>query len=314
MGDGGVKSEKLSMRQLTVAALTGGLSAAAAAAGRADWRWLLLAAALGTALGWLLLRRVGHRPLHPILQGLYCAWAVVLMADVLSRTAGRIQQSAGNEENTGWLLVLLAVPLIWMGWGKAAAFFRAVEIFWLAVLVTAAAILLLGAPRMDWRWALEPVGNWKSSLLAGALIMSTGLFVLPVLYKVEAGTERDQQGLIWLGALGVVSAALAALTAGLLSPVAAAQLDGPFFAAAGLLGDSARLEGLVSALWLLPDLTLAGLLARSWGERHWPALSAALALGLALTGAVDLLPESVLPFGCLALAIMTAVFPAGQNK
>ena len=305
-----MNSEKLSPRQLWVAVMTGGLSAGAAAAGRADWRWLLLAAALGTAMGWLLLRRVGRRPLHPVLKGLYCAWAVVLLADVLKRTADRIRQAAGNGENAGWLMVLLAVLLVWMGWGKAAAFFRAVEIFWLAALVTVAAILLLGVPRVDWQWAMEPAGGWKESLLAGALTMSTGLFVLPLLYKVEPGPDGGRRGLVWLGALGLVSAALAMVTAGLLSPAVAAELDGTFFAAAGLLGDSARLEGLVSGLWLLPDLTLAGLLAHSWEARR-PALAAVIALGLALFGVTDILPEAALPLGCLALAILTAVFPQG---
>lgn len=306
-----MKSEKLSPRQLAVAVMTGGLSTAAAAAGRADWRWLLLAAVLGTAAAWLLLLRVGGRPLSPALRILYGIWAVVLLADVLGRTAGRIQQAGGSEGSIGWLLTLLAAPLVWMGWGKAAAFFRAVEIFWLAVLVTTAAILLLGVPRMEWRWVLEPVGDWKSSLLAGALIMSTGLFVLPILYKVEPRQMRDRRGLVWLGTLGLVCAVLAALTAGLLSPIVAAQLDEPFFAAAGLLGDSARLEGLVSALWLLPDLTLAGLLAHSWGERRWPALAVVIAVGLAWVGAVDALPKAALPLGCLALAVLTAVFPRG---
>lgn len=308
-----MRSEKLSSRQLAVAVMTGGLSAGASAAGRADWRWLLLAAALGTAVGWLLLRRVGRRPVAPVLKVLYCAWAVVLMADVLGRAARRVQQGLGGEENAGWLLVLLAVPLIWMSWGKAAAFFRAVEIFWLAVLATMAAILLLGAPRIEWRWVLEPAGDWRSSLLSGTLTMSTGLFVLPLLDKAASEEGGARRGLIWLGALGLASAALSALAAGLLSPRVAAQLDEPFFAAAGLLGDSARLEGLVSALWLLPDLTLAGLLARCWGERQRPALAAVAALGLALTRAVDILPEPVLPLGCLVLAILTAALPPGRG-
>ncbi len=309
-----MRCEKLSSRQLAVAVLTGGLSTGAAAAGRADWRWLLLAAALGTAVGWLLLWRVGHRRLHPVLRVLYCAWAVVLMAEVLRRTAHRIQQATGNGEHTGWLLVLLAIPLVWMGWGKAAAFFRAVEIFWLAVLVTAAAILLLGVPRMNWQWVMEPAGDWKESLLAGTLTMSAGLFVLPILYKVENGAGENRRGPAWLGALGLASAALAALTAGLLSPAVAAQLDGPFFTAAGLLGDSARLEGLVSALWLLPDLTLAGLLAHSWGVQRWSVLAVAAALGLALVEVMDALPGAVLPLGCLALAVLTAVVPPEKDK
>ena len=305
--------EKLSARQLWVAVMTGGLSAGAAAAGWADWRWLLLAAALGTAVMWLLLRRVGGRPLHPALKILYCGWAAVLMADVLDRTAARVQQAAGDGGDVGWLLVLLAVPLVWMGWGKAAAFFRAVEIFWLAALVTAAAVFLLGLPRVNWSWAMAPAGSWRDSLAAGGVAMSAGLFVLPHLYKIEGGQGEECRGLAWLGALGAVSAGLALLTAGLLHPAAAARLDAPFFTAAGLLGDSARLEGLLSALWLLPDLTLAGLLARSWGEERWPALAALTALGLALTGAAGRLPQGTLALGCLALAALTAVFPPGQD-
>ena len=111
----------------------------------------------------------------------------------------------------------------------------------------------------------------------------------------------------------MVSAALAALTAGLLGP-AAGKVDGPFFAAASLLGDSARLEGLVSALWLLPDLTLTALLARTWGEEHRPTLAAVVASGLALTGVMDILPGWTAAAGCLALAVLTGILPPGPNK
>lgn len=307
-----MSSRRLSPRQLSVAVLTGGLSAGAAAAGRADWWWLLALTPVGMALGWLLLRRVGGRPLHPALKILYGGWAVVLLSDVLGRAAGRVQAASGGEGGRVWLLILLALPLLWMGWGKAAAFFRAVEIFWLAAGVTAAAVLLLGAPRMDWGWALESTGSWARSLAAGGLILSTGLFALPILYKVEEEPGGTHRGLLWLGVLGLLSAALAALTAGLLRPAVAARLEGPFFAAAGLLGDSARLEGLVSALWLLPDLTLAGLLSRSWGEGPRPAGAAAsgLALALLLPGG---LPVWALSSGCLALAALTLILPPGER-
>ena len=308
-----MRSDKLSSRQLSVAVLVGGLSIGAAAAGRADWRWLLACVPAGVLAGWLLLRKVGRGPLHPALRALYGLWAVVLMADALDRTAGRIQ-AAGGRGDAAWLLVLLALPLLWMGWGKAAAFFRAVEILWLAAGVTVAAVLLLGAPRMEWAWALEPGGGWLESAGAGAVILSVGLFVFPFLYKVEEEPGGVHRGLLWLGALGVLSAALAMVTAGLLNPMVAAELDGPFFTAAGLLGDSARLEGLVSALWLLPDLTLVGLLSRSWGDKHWPALAVLAALGMALTGVMKAVPGVVLPLGCVILAILTEVFPAGGKK
>lgn len=309
-----MKSERVSPRQLRVAVLAGGLSAGASAAGLADWRWLLLAAVLGTAVGWLLLRRVGRRSLHPVLRVAYCAWAAVLMADALARAAGRIQQAAGKEEGAGWLLILLALPLIWMGWGKAAAFFRAVEILWLGLLATVAAILLLGLTRVNWHWALEPAGGWRESLAAGIVAMSTGLFALPHLNRVEEEGGDGWRGLTWLGALGLLSAALAALTAGLLSPVVAAELEYPFFAAAGLLGDSARLEGLISALWLLSDLTLLGLLSRTWGEHQRPALAVLAALALAIAGTAAALAVEVLAAGCLTLAVLTAALPPGRPK
>lgn len=309
-----MKHEKLSPRQLAVAVMTGGLSAGAAAAGRVDWRWMLAGVPIGVLVGWVLLRRVGRRPLHPALNVLYGVWAAGLMAEALRRAAGRVQAASGNRESAGWLLALLALPLIWMGWGKAAAFFRAAEIFWLGLLVTVGAILLLGMPRVEWRWVMEPTGSWWESVLAGINVLSAGLFVLPYLYKVEEEPGGTRRGLVWLGALGVVSSALAALTAGLLSPAVAARVDAPFFAAAGLLGDSARLEGLVSALWLLPDLTLAGLLAHTWGERHRPALAAAAALGLALTGITERMPEITALAGCLVLAVLTAALPPGGER
>lgn len=143
--------------------------------------------------------------------------------------------------------------------------------------------------------------------------MSAGLFALPHMHRARPEPGEDRRGAAWLGALGLLSAGLAALATGLLHPAVAAELEHPFFTAAGLLGDSARLEGLISALWLLPDLTLAGLLARAWGEGFRPALGVLAALGLALTGAAGLLPAA-LPLGCAILAVLTAVFPAGGNK
>ena len=99
---------------------------------------------------------------------------------------------------------------------------------------------------------------------------------------------------------------------GAAQPRGSSQAGRAIFAAAGLLGDSARLEGLVSALWLLPDLTLAGLLSRAWGERRGPAVASAAALGLAFTGLS--LPVQGLALGGVALAVLSAVAPLRGNK
>ena len=107
---------------------------------------------------------------------------------------------------------------------------------------------------------------------------------------------------------------IALVTAGLLSPRVAAELEGPFFVAAGLLGDSARLEGLISALWLLPDLVLAGLFSRSWGEGPRPAGAVLAGLALALAGVPGWIPVEGLALGCLVLAAATLVLPPGGDK
>ena len=135
---------------------------------------------------------------------------------------------------------------------------------------------------------MDPAGGRARPRAAGVATLSGGLFVLPYLYKVEEEPGGVHRGLVWLAALGVLSAALALVTAGLLNPAVAAELDGPFFAAAGLLGDSARLEGLISALWLLPDLVLAGV--PGWFSAE----------GLAL--------------GCLALGALTLTVPPKGDK
>ncbi len=311
--------EALSARQLSVAVLVGGLSSASAVAGGMDWRWGLCAAPLGVLLGWLLLKKVGERPLYRgaaggVLAALYSGWAVVLMACALRRAAGRILLVSGGEDGLGWLLALLAAPLIWMGWGKAAAFFRAVEIFWLAMIPALVIIVILAAPRIGWRYLLEPADSWWRSALSMGGVLSTGLFVLPYIYKTKRPEQGRRRGLAWLAALGLLGALLAALTAGMLSPAVAGQLREPFFVAAGVLGESARGEGLLSALWLLPDLTLAGLLSRVWGERRRPAAAAALALGLALTGITDALSPVMLSCGSLALAAITLILPGRGEK
>lgn len=314
-----MNSEKLSARQLSVAVMMGGLSLGASAAGEVDWRWGLAAVAPALLLGWLLLRRVGDRPLYQggsgvVLAVLYCGWSVVLMAVVMRQAAMRLQSAAGGEESLLWLLLLQALPLLWMGWGKAAPFFRAVEIFWLAMTAVLAVIFILGLVRVDWRFLWEPAGSWRTSMASMGNTLAVGLFVLPYIYKVQRRPGDVGRSLGWLGALGVVSAALAALTAGLLSPAVAAQIRIPFFIMTGLLGDSARLERLVSALWLLPDLTLVGLLSRVWGPRRWPAAGVALAAAVALTGVTDLLSAPVMLCASLILAALIVVLPKQDGK
>lgn len=314
-----VNREPLSARQLSVAVMVGGLSWVGAQAGRMDWRWALAALPVGLALGWLLLRRVDRRPLFRGLGGgalavLYGVWAVVLMACVLRRAAERIAYTGGNQTQLGWILLLLALPLVWIGWGKAAAFFRLVEVLWLAMAVILAALLILMIPKVYWPYLLSVAGDWKQSFAGLVEVLSVGLFVLPYLYKIEPGEGDRRRGLTWLAALGVTGAVLTGLTVGVLSPALAGALRDPFLTAVGVLGDTARLEGLLSALWLIPDLTLAGLLVQTWGRRPRPAIAVVLALGVALMGMDRFLSTEVIGGVTSALVILTLLIPSTGEK
>ena len=314
-----VNREPLSARQLSVAVMVGGLSWVGTQAGRMDWRWALAALPVGLVLGWLLLRRVDRRPLFCGLGGgalavLYGVWAVVLMACVLRRAAERIAYTGGNQTQLGWILLLLALPLVWIGWGKAAAFFRLVEVLWLAMAVILAALLILMIPKVHWPYLLSDAGDWKQSFAGMVEVLSVGLFVLPYLYKIEAGEGDRRRGLTWLAVLGITGVVLTGLTVGVLSPALAGELRDPFLTAVGVLGGTARLEGLVSALWLLPDLGLAGLLAQSWGCRPRPVIASALAFGVALTGMDRVLSTGVIGGVTSALMIFTLLIPSTGEK
>lgn len=311
-----MNGECVSARQRSVAMLVGGLSHAAAFGGAIDWRWALAAMPVGVLLHRLFLHRVGKRQLFSgvagrVLAVLYGGWAVVLMSAVLHRSAQRLAITNADRGDGMWILLLILLPLLWIGWQKSAAFFRAVEIFWLAAVALLAGVLLFAIPRMEWRWLILPVGDWRVSLPPLVLVHSVGLFLLPYIYKVEDGLHR---GKVWQGALGLLAAALAAVTAGLLSPAVAGQIQEPFFVASGVLGQTVRAEGLISALWLLPDLALVGLLSRVWVKERWAAVGTALASVLALTKIPGYFSTEVLAAGTLVLVLLTLLMAPKRGK
>lgn len=319
MEDKRLKQRPLAGRQLAVAVMVGGLSCAAAAAGQTDWRWALCTVPVGVLLSVPLLKKAEKGPLFSgagggVLAVLYGGWAVVLMVCALSRAAARVQLVSGGQSSSGWILLLLALPLLWMGWGKLEAFLRTAEIFWLAEVAVLALVFLLSVPQIEWRWLWGQMGDWRKSALAMGEILATGVFALPYIYRTDRKPGRLGRGAAWLAALGVTAAVLAGVTAGILSHVVAEQLQEPFFVAAGVLGKSARGEGLLSALWLLPDLIYIGLLSRTWGKNHWPAAAVAASLILAAAGVGNAVPASVRCIGSVILLILTLVIPRGEGK
>jgi len=305
-------AEALSGRQLAVASVVSGLSAGAAAAGRVDWLWLLLWCAAAAGAIWLAQWRLKGRSLRrsPLLRLLYPLWGSLLAAQALGRTTARIELTSGGSGPV-WLLLLLLIPLLWIAWGKPAPFFRMAEILWLAMAVTLALVLAFGLARMEWRYAVPKTAGAAAAAPAAMEILSPALFALPYIYNnVEEG---ERCGFGWLGGLSLLCGGMCLVTTGFLGD-AARGVSQPFFAAAGLLGKSARCEGLLSVLWLLPDLTLVSLLCRPWGDRRWPAAGVLLAAGLSLAGVADGIPREFFSAGSALLFLLTLCFPGKREK
>lgn len=321
----GLNVDKLSARQLAVAAFTGGLAPAAAGAGH-GWQGALLALPVltlaGCGMAALARSRQGTELGWPgtALKVLYALWSMALLADGIRRSARRVLVTGGGALSAvPWLMILLAAALVWIARGKPAAFFRAAEIFYLAVGAAAAALLVWGGFRMKWEYALFPAssvwdGFW-SAIGAGGLF----LFTLPYINSIRPARGDLGRTVGWLTALGAAAVLMALVTAGVLSPALAAEAEHPFFLMTAALGRTSRVEGLACALWLLADLTYLSLLARSWkwGEmgRSWlPAAGVILGTAVGCTGVTEKIPALVWPVGTVVLGALTAVVLLGAKK
>lgn len=311
-----MKTDALSARQLAVCAFVGGLAPAAAGAG-CGWQGALLAAPVVLLAGWALTAlsprwsSIENKWTGRTLGVLYALWAGALLSRGLVRCAGRVLAAGGGEGRYApWLIALLALPLLWMARGKPAAFFRAAEIFYLAVALAGAALLVWSAFKMEWRYALLPANDLWGGFWAALETGGTFLFVLPYVNRVKQSPGNVGRVMSWLAALAAAAVLMSLATAGLLSPAAAARAGEPFFLMTAVLGRGVRVEGLSSALWLLADFACLGLLARSWQRRgtgkSWlPPLAVLAGAACAMLGLPALLPPAAWGIGSAVLAGVT---------
>lgn len=321
-------NNRISARQLCVAGFTGLLSLSAAAAGL-DWRGALLAipavslamcaAASAAERNGGLLKGVSGG-LGKALAVIYIGWGVFAAGTALA-LCGQRMSGAGGQSGPFWPTLLAAVPVLWLAAGKAEAFARAGEIFYLAMLAVVAFVALLGAGQVEWKWLMaEGESVWRS-LFTAAGIGCMGVYAV-LLWNGKRAGERKRWA-VWPAAGAAVLALLSALTVGSLSPALAAHVERPFFVMTVGLGRTARTEALVAMLWLAADVTLLGLLLQTcrglwrdvlglpggkwagialtaaatalalWGERAWNAeellRTAVPAGGLLLGGAAPVL-------------------------
>lgn len=319
MGGDGMSREALSPRQVAVMGFVSALAPAAAGAGW-GWQGTALAAPVAAAAGWTAARLAGRWPALEgrragrVCRALCAAWGVFLMAGGLRRTALRLSSTGGGGEGAAlWLTLILAAVLIWMSRSSPAAFFRTGEICLLAMYAVLTAVLVWAMFRMKAEWLAQPAVSLGGGFLAALESTGAFLFLIPytIYYKdAERGPGGGRRGFGWLLAAAGIGALMAGVTAGVLSPGLLPLTEEPFFAMTAALGRSVRVEGLLSALWLIPDLMYLGLMSRSWQrpgrKRDW--LPAA---GILLAGAAAcLLPLEKVPAGIRTggMAVLWAAF------
>lgn len=262
------QEERLSVRQLSVAAFAAGWAPAVSAAGY-GWQGAALAVPVVLLAGaafirlWSRWERAVCTVPGKALQACYTLWGGMLLSRGLRRCGERLEMTGGGEEGTAvWIILLVTLLLLWMAWGHAGAFFRMAELCALAVLGTVAVVLVWGAFRAGGQYLLLPAESISGGFWAVVEVGGVFLFLLPYINKTESQREDGARAFVWLSVVTVGTAVLAAVTAGVLSPAVAAQIREPFFVMTATLGRSFRVEGLISSLWLISDLIYFGLLAQ----------------------------------------------------
>lgn len=345
-----MREDKISPSQLMMLVCGGVLAPAAEQlpglllprAGRGAWLCVLLSCPLVLLAGWFLgqagkggglakglVLSLGRYPGRGLIL-LYMLWAQLLLTLRLRLCAQRLLAS-GNRDGAVWFFLLsVAGLLLWMGRGKLAAFARAGQIYFGILLAAAGTVLILSAPQARVE-RLLPVwwgegGVSISPVLSSAGVLGWGMFGAFLLGSVQQKEEKvwtARRWCMWGVAGGLLLAASQAMIIGNLGAGLAEELEMPFFSLAksvGVEGAFQRVEGIVSALWTLADLTMGGVLVfavRAMGEEVLPAKASpwvpwacvllAVAGGLVTlpgTGKAEYIREEWIPTGNLVLGLI----------
>ena len=189
-------------------------------------------------------------------------WALVYAGFGLRMSAERFFTALGVF--TAWqpfALILAVLAAVAAGWG-VKPLGRAAQIFLAAV--TAALLLALGCavPQMDWGRlggvSQEDFGPILCGALPTASVGMTALGFLALLAPSGVGEDLKHVGAFLLR-LSLTAAAISMAAVGVLGAALASRLSHPFFILlrnVSLSRAIERIEALISAVWVLPDLMM----------------------------------------------------------
>lgn len=207
--------------------------------------------------------------LRSIIYIMYMVLVLVVLMVSLRLCSIRLEQIYGAvPARVGTAALLLAA--IWMSLGKTAALARAGEIFYLALAVTVAGVILLGAAQVELANLMPTSSDFASLPRAGIAAAGIILNVCPAGVlgrKVTVGNNARRKVIGWTAAFCIVLVLVLAVVIGCLGPKLAARLPSPFLImvqGVGIDGAFQRTEALVAALLVLSDFVLIGLLLQAW--------------------------------------------------
>ncbi len=321
-------------------------SAAARWVGRGGWLIALLVLPVLLLALWAcskvfcgddLCARLG-KPMGYTIIIIYLVWTLFVLSLVFRVSAARMEMIYAEAPPIFFGAGVAAVG-IWMGRGRASALARAGEIFYLALTVVLAGVLVLALSRVEWS-NLHPVA-WKSlprgSFSAAGILLN----VAPVAILGARVPKRMRSVRKVLGWTSVFCGAVCLVLLVVLGSVGVRlcmRLDIPYLIMVqglGIKGAFQRLEAPVAAMWLLSDLILAGMLLRAgndyvvavaserWGRWSVPVIAlVALGVGWLLfpkgetlrAFCVDVLPMTGVVLGLVIPLLLTIVLRVRQKK
>lgn len=257
----------------------------------------------------------------------YYLWAAALAALTAGRCVDRLARTDYGELPPWLVAVVLAGVAAYLIYKGKGAFLRAVQVFFLALVVLLGLFLVLGAMNLDgenlrpesWDDVAHGLGGvWPA--LATVAVGALGGFL-----PHEARKEGESAGWRWLVLWAVAGAGICLMVMGALGAELTLRAPLPFFLALqgiGFPGGFQRLEALGTAAWALSDIALIGLAALAGEEMTggkkgwaWPILAGAVLGGWFLPNAAVAGAQGVF-FGVnvvLGLAVPLLVAVTGKR-